>query len=113
MSDWRESTMDLIRKLIKEVDPEIIEDKKWKTASNPEGVFVWFNNGMICTGETYKKHLRIAFAKGPLLKEYDKKGLINSYRAIILHEEDKVDEDAFKNLIRSAVDLNKQKKAKP
>lgn len=107
--DWREETMSLIRKLIKEADPEAIEDKKWKTKSNPEGVFVWYHDGMIGTGETYKKHLRISFAKGPDLQNYDPKGLINSYRAIIIKEEDKLDEKAFKQLFKSAAKLNQER----
>ena len=104
--DWREKIMLQIRALIKQADPEIIEDIKYKTASNPDGVFVWYKNGMICTGETYKNHLRMAFAKGPALKEYDPKGLINTYRAIVIHEEDKINESDFKDLIRAAVELN-------
>lgn len=111
-SDWREEMMSHIRDLIKEADPEIVEEKKYKTPSNPEGVFVWYKEGMISTGETYKKHLRLAFTKGPELKEYDPKGLINSYRAIILHEEDKFDDEAFKDLIKAAVKLNSDKKSK-
>lgn len=108
-SDWREETMSQIRKLIREADPEAIEDKKWKTKSNPEGVFVWYHDGMICTGETYKKHLRISFSKGPDLQNHDPKGLINSYRAIIIKEENKLDEKAFKDLFQAAVKLNQEK----
>lgn len=109
-SDWRIKTMSQIRKLIKQADPDILEEVKYKTPSNPDGVFVWYKNGMLTTGETYKKHLRFAFSKGPALKEMDKKGLINSYRAIIIHEEDKLDESAFKRLIKDAVALNQSKK---
>lgn len=108
MSDWRTKTLAKIRKLIKQADSEAVEEVKYKVPSNPAGVPVWYHEGMICTGETYQKHLRISFAKGPLLK--DPKGLINSYRAIIIHEEDKLDEKAFKNLIREAVTLNLKKK---
>jgi len=109
-SDWRGKRMSRIRELIKTADPEVIEDVKWKTPSNPDGVLVWYHDGMICTGETYKKHLRIAFAKGPALKEHDPKGLINTFRAIVIHEEDKFDEGAFKNLVKAAVMLNKKSK---
>lgn len=110
MSDWRTKTMSRIRKLIKQADPNIIEEVKYKTPSNPAGVFVWYRDGMISTGETYKKHLRLSFAKGPALKKKDTKGLINSYRAMLIHEEDKLNETAFKKLIRDAVALNQEKK---
>lgn len=95
-----------IRTLIQQADPEVIEDVKWKTPTNPGGVLVWYHGGMILTGEIYKQHLRLSFAKGPLLKAHDPKGLINSYRAIIIHEDDKINEEAFKDLIRTAVTLN-------
>ncbi len=110
MSDWRTKTMSRIRKLVKEADPNITEEVKYKTPSNPDGVFVWYRDGMISTGEMYKKHLRLAFAKGPALKKKDAEGLINSYRAILIHEEDTLNEVAFKKLIRDAVALNQQKK---
>jgi hypothetical protein len=105
-SDWRSKTMSRIQVWIKQVDPEILEDVKWKTPSNPAGALVWYRDGMICTGEICKAHLRLAFAKGPALKELDPKGLINTYRAVVIHEEDKINEAAFKNLIRAAVKLN-------
>ncbi len=110
--DWRGKTMSCIRALIREADSEIIEEVKWKTASNPDGVLVWYRDGMITTGETYKQHLRIAFAKGPELKKHDPKGLINSYRAIILKEDNALDEKAFKQLINEAVKLNHEGKKK-
>jgi hypothetical protein len=108
-ADWREEQMSLIRTLIKQADPKIVEEQKYKKPSNPEGIPVWYKDGMICTGETYQKHLRIAFSKGPLLKEqgHDPKGLLNTYRAIILHEEDELDGKAFKELMKAAVKLNK------
>lgn len=109
-SDWRENVMNRIRKLVKEADPEVVEEVKYKTPTNPDGVFVWYHDGMISTGETYKKHLRLSFTKGPQLKEFDPTGLINSYRAIILHEEDTLDESAFKELFKNAVKLNIQAK---
>jgi len=113
MSDWRAKTMSRIAKLIKEADPKITKEVKYKTPSNPAGVYVWYRDGMITTGETYKKHLRIAFAQGPALKKKDAKGLINSHRAILIHEEDKLNETAFKKLIRDAVALNLEKKSAP
>jgi hypothetical protein len=111
-TDWRGKVMSRIRELIQQADPEIIEDVKYKTASNPNGVLVWYKGGMISTGEVYNKHLRLGFAKGPALKESDPKGLINTYRAIVLHEEDKLDEKAFQDLIRAAVALNGKAKKK-
>jgi hypothetical protein len=106
--DWRGKVVTTIRKLIKEADPEITEEVKYKTASNPNGVLVWYKDGMLTTGEIYNKHLRFAFKKGPELKAHDPKCLLNSYRAIIIHEEDKLDETAFKDLIRAAVALNQK-----
>lgn len=111
MKDWRIERMSRIRKLVKETDADIREEVKYKTPSNPDGVFVWYCDGMIATGETYKKHLRLSFAKGPELKKKDSKQLINSYRAILLHEEDTLHETAFKKLIRDAVALNRAKKS--
>ena len=108
--DWRGKVMSRIRELIKLADPEIIEDVKWKTASNPNGVLVWYHDGMISTGEIYTKHLRLSLAKGQYLKDQDPKGLINSFRAIIIKEDDKIDETAFKNLIRAAVEFNQKDK---
>lgn len=108
-SDWRVKMMARVRQLIKQADPKIKEEVKWKTPSNPAGVFAWYRDGMISTGETYKQHLRLAFAKGPALKKFDTKNIINSYRAIILHEDDKLDATAFKKLVRDAVKLNLKK----
>lgn len=109
--DWRGEIMTRIRRLFKEADPEVIEDVKYKTASNPNGVLVWYHDGMISTGEVYQKHLRFGFVKGNVLKDQDPKGLINSYRAIIIREGDKVDDAAFKDLIRAAVVLNHKSKS--
>lgn len=109
-NDWRGTLMTKVRELIKQADPEIIEEVKYKTPSNPNGVLVWYRDGMLSTGELYQKHLRLAFSKGPTLKEHDPKGLINSHRAIILHEEDTPDEAAFMDLIRAAVELNQKGK---
>jgi hypothetical protein len=107
---WRGDMLAKLRMLIKQADPDVIEEVKWKAPSNPDGVPVWSHDGIICTGETYKNHLRISFSKGPDLK--DPKKLINSYRAILLHEGDTINENAFKKLIVTAVELNRKSKNK-
>ncbi len=105
LNDWRGKTLAHVRALIKQAVPDVIEEWKWR------GVPVWYHDGMICTGETYKTAVKLTFAKGASLK--DPSGLFNSSlegnvrRAIDLHESDKLDEDAFKSLIRAAVALNK------
>lgn len=106
--DWRGEKMAQLRSLIKHADPDIVEEVKWKKPSNPDGIPVWSHDGIICLGETYKMHLRISFAKGPSLA--DPKKLFNAYRAIIIHEEDSLDEAAFKDFIREAVEFNKKNK---
>src|SRR5215469_17837672 len=104
LGDWRGETLARIRALIKQVDPEVVEEWKWR------GVPVWYHAGMICTGETYKNVVKMTFAKGALLD--DPSGLFNSSlegnirRAIDFHEGDKIDEKALKALIRAAVDVN-------
>jgi hypothetical protein len=109
LGDWRGETLARVRALIKEADPEVVEEWKWKKATSP-GVPVWSHDGMICTGETYKSVVKLTFAKGASLK--DPSGLFNSSlegkvrRAIDIHEGETVDEDAFKALIREAVSLN-------
>jgi len=105
LGDWRGETLSRIRALIKEADPEVAEEWKWR------GTPVWSHNGIICTGETYKNVVKMTFAKGASLK--DPSGLFNSSlegnvrRAIDFHEDDKLDEKALKALIRAAVALNK------
>jgi hypothetical protein len=105
LDDWRGKTLSHVRALIKKAVPEVVEEWKWR------GVPVWYHDGMICTGETYKSVVKLTFAKGALLK--DPSGLFNSSldgnvrRAIDLHEGEKIDEDAFKKLVRAAVALNK------
>lgn len=106
--DWRGKVMTRVRQLFAKADPEIVEEVKYKTASNPNGVLVWYCNGMISTGEVYKKHLRLSFSQGPELKKHDKTGLINSYRAVLINEGDELNEDAFVDLVREAVRLNKK-----
>ena len=105
LGDWRGEMLASIRKLIKQADPDVVEEWKWR------GVPVWYHDGMICTGETYKNVVKMTFAKGASLE--DPSGLFNSSldgntrRAIDFHEGDKVDEKALKALIRAAVRLNK------
>jgi len=104
LSDWRGDTLARIRKLIKQADPHVVEEWKWR------GVPTWYHDGMICTGETYADKVKVTFAKGASLD--DPKGLFNSSldgntrRAIDFHEGDKIDEKAFTALVRAAVDLN-------
>jgi hypothetical protein len=104
LSDWRGDTLALLRALIKQADPEVVEDWKWR------GVPVWSHAGIICTGETYKNVVKMTFAKGASLE--DPSGLFNSSlqgntrRAIDFHEGEQIDEKALKALIRAAVALN-------
>jgi hypothetical protein len=116
LGDWRGKTLAKVREIIHTADPEILEEWKWKKASSP-GTPVWSHGGIVCTGETYKNIVKMTFAKGARLK--DPSRLFNSSldgnvrRAIDIHEGDKVDEAALKNLIRAAVALNVGKKSKP
>ncbi len=104
LPDWRGKTLSRLRALIKQADPKVVEEWKWN-------VPVWSHDGIICTGETYKSAVKLTFAKGAKVK--DPSGLFNSSlegnarRAIDFREGDEVDEDAFKKLIRAAVDVNK------
>lgn len=110
LGDWRGELLAQVRRVIQEADPEVIEERKWKKPSNAAGVPVWSHDGIICTGETYKNHVRLTFAKGASLK--DPKGLFNAslegnaLRAIVIHEGDTVHDGALKALIREAVALN-------
>jgi hypothetical protein len=111
LSDWRGETLARIRALIKEADPEMIEEVKWRKPSNLMlGVPVWSHGGIVCTGETYRSAVKLTFAKGASLK--DPSGLFNASlegntrRAIDFHEGDKIDAKALKALIRAAVALN-------
>ncbi len=107
LGDWRGRMLSRLRSLVKEADPEVVEEWKWR------GVPVWSHGGLICTGETYKNVVKMTFAKGAALK--DPSGLFNSSlegntrRAIDFHHDDKIDEDALKALLRAAVTLNKSK----
>ncbi len=114
LSDWRSEMLARLRTIIKQADPEAVEEVKWRKPSNAmQGVPVWSHNGMICTGETYKNVVKLTFAKGASLD--DPVGLFNSSlegntrRAIDFHEGDKVDEKALKALVRAAVALNESK----
>jgi len=118
LSDWRGEVIARIRTLIEQADPEMIEEQKWKKPSNGMvGIPVWSHNGMVCTGETYKNYVKVTFAKGAELK--DPSGLFNASlagntrRAIDIHEGGKIDEAAFKDLIRAAVALNSKGESKP
>jgi hypothetical protein len=109
LGDWRGETLARIRNLIKQADPEVVEEVKWRKPSSP-GVPVWSHDGMICTGETYKNVVKMTFAKGASLE--DPSGLFNSSlegntrRAIDIHEGEEIDDEALKELIRAAVELN-------
>ena len=105
LGDWRGKMLSRLRTLVKEADPEVVEEWKWR------GVPVWSHGGLICTGETYKNVVKMTFAKGAALK--DPSGLFNSSlegnvrRAIDFHEGEKIDEEALKALVRAAVTVNK------
>ena len=107
LGDWRGETLARLRALIKEAEPDVVEEWKWR------GVPTWYHDGMLCTGESYKAAVKVTFAKGASLE--DPSGLFNSSlegnvrRAIDFHEGDAIDEAAFKALIREAVDLDESK----
>ena len=113
MTDWRSEKFDRIRELIREADPDSVEDVKWRKPSNPDGVPTWSNNGILCTGETYKDKVKLTFARGASLD--DPAGLFNASldagtrRAIDIKEGDSLDEDAFKALIKAAAEANREK----
>jgi hypothetical protein len=115
LGDWRGETLSRMRKLIKEADPDVVEEFKWVKPSSP-GTPVWSHDGIICTGESYKSAVKLTFAKGASLK--DPAGLFNSSldgkvrRAIDIHEGEKVDESAFKTLVKAAVAQNGAKAKK-
>jgi hypothetical protein len=115
LGDWRGKTLAKVREIIHQADPEIVEEWKWVKATSP-GTPVFSHGGIVCTGETYKNVVKMTFAKGAALK--DPSGLFNSSldgnlrRAIDIHEDDKVDQTALKDLIRAAVALNLKGKSK-
>jgi len=112
---WHEATLDRMRTLILEADPDAVEDRKWAKATRP-GIPVWSDEGIICTGETYKSVVKLTFAQGASLK--DPKGLFNSSldgnvrRAIDIHEGEAINAAAFKALVREAVAFNRKTKTK-
>ena len=116
LGDWRGETLSRMRKLIREADPDVVEEVKWVKPSNPAGVPTWSHDGIICTAETYKTTVKLTFANGASLE--DPSDLFNSSlggntrRAIDIHEGQEVDARAFKTLIRAAVDFNTAR-AKP
>ena len=108
--DWRSRTLDRVRELINEADPDAVEERKWAKASNPDGVPVWSHDGGICTGETYKDKVKLTFFKGASLDDphqlFNSSLEGNARRAIDIGEGDELDESAFKALIREAVAAN-------
>ena len=116
LEDWRGEALSRMRKLIKEADPEIIEEWKWVKPTKP-GTPVWSHEGMICTGESYKNVVKLTFPKGASLKDparlFNSSLEGNTRRAIDIYEGEEVDESAFKALVRQAVALNSSGKSKP
>jgi len=116
LGDWRGKTLGRVRDIIHKADPEIVEEWKWVKPTNP-GTPVWSHGGIVCTGETYKSVVKLTFARGAALN--DPSDLFNSSldgnvrRAIDIHESDKIDETALRDLIRAAVALNLAGKTKP
>ncbi|MGZ3237245.1 MAG: DUF1801 domain-containing protein [Burkholderiaceae bacterium] len=110
LGDWRGKTLGRMRKLIKEADPDVVEEWKWN-------VPVWSHDGIICTGESYKDKVKLTFAKGASLKDparlFNSSLEGNARRAIDIHEGEEVDESAFKALIRQAIAFNSSGKSKP
>lgn len=108
LGDWRSQMLSRLRTLVRQVDPEIVEEWKWR------GTPVWSHDGMICTGETYKNAVKMTFAKGASLEDpahlFNSSLEGNTRRAIDFHEGDEVDEEALKELIRAAIELNSHKK---
>jgi hypothetical protein len=110
LRDWRGVVLARVRKLIKDADPDVVEEVKWRKPSNPSGVPVWSHGGIICTGETYKDKVKLTFAKGASLM--DPSGLFNA--SIDFREGDRIDQTALKALVRAAAALNTAgKEAKP
>ena len=116
MGDWRGAVLAKVRRLIREADPDVTEDVKWRKPSNPAGVPVWECGGLICTGEVYKDKVKLTFARGAAIDDPSK--LFNSSldggtrRAIDIREDDEIDEAAFKALVRGAIAVNVQKRPK-
>ena len=112
-SDWRATTLEQVRKMIRQAVPKVVEEAKWVKPTNPAGVPTWSHDGIICTGETYKDKVKLTFAQGASLD--DPAGVFNAglgggtRRAIDIAEGEKLDPDAFKSLVRAAADLNAAK----
>jgi hypothetical protein len=110
LGDWRGRTLGRIRALIKEADPEVVEEVKWRKPSNPMGVPVWSHDGILCTGEAYKDKVKLTFPKGASIEDpaalFNATLQGNARRAIDIHEGEDVDASAFKSLIRAAAVLN-------
>ena len=109
-ADWRTDLVDRVRTLVEKAEPAVVEEAKWRKASNPDGVPTFSSSGLICTVETYQDKVKVTFAKGAALADPD--GLFNASldagtrRAIDIHEDDQLDEDGFVALVREAVALN-------
>jgi len=116
LGDWRGPTLAHLRTLIHEADPDVVEEVKWRKPANPSGVPVWSHAGIICTGETYKDKVKLTFANGTAVddpaKLFNSSLEGNTRRAIDVFEGEKIDEKAFKELVRGAVAVNLAKKAK-
>ena len=116
LGDWRGETLSKMRELVKEADPDVVEEMKWIKSSTP-GTPVWSHDGIICTGESYKNVVKLTFAKGASLKDparlFNASLEGNARRAIDIHEGEEIDEFALKALIRQAVALNSSGKSKP
>ncbi len=114
LGDWRGETLSRMRKLIKEADPDVVEEVKWVKPTNP-GVPTWSHDGIICTGETYKSAVKLTFAQGAALDDparlFNSSLTGNTRRAIDIHEGDEVDADAFEELVRAAIALNVERAA--
>lgn len=115
--DWRVETLDQMRKLIQEVDPAIVEERKWMKPSNPAGVPVWSRDGILCTGETYKNVVKLTFMKGASLPDphqlFNSSLEGNARRAIDIHEGEQIDAAAFQALVKAAIALNTAPAKKP
>ena len=116
LGDWRGETLSRMRELVKEADPEVVEELKWVKRTSP-GTPTWSHDGIICTGESYKSVVKLTFAKGASLEDpanlFNASLEGNTRRAIDIREGEEVDADAFKALVRSAVDLNTSAKSRP
>ena len=116
LDDWRGATLSRLRSLMREAEPAIVEEVKWRKPTNPLGVAAWECDGLICTGETYRDKVKLTFAHGAALA--DPSGLFNASltagtrRAIDIHEGEQTDEQALKTLVRAAIAFNREKKAR-